>query len=237
MHHFAHRPGSDCVNAGESPAHLSMKMNVWEQQRGLASIRRCELEWPIANRRADVWVETTDGESIAVECQISAYEGEHIAAKLADYKAARCRALYLVHAKAIPGYIAAYGMASLHGREIFVPAWVHELALLDPAYGRTASFDMMTGESIPQHTFIHFWDRGSVWIARLEPIWRDRWDKSGSIAFDYVPLQRKRLIRIAAKMEVRNGIVPFTHPALSPPSTHACLAGYIDCGAATHGAG
>lgn len=217
IHHFSHLAGSTCDNSGESPEHLSMKLAVWRLLKADPSVSMCELEWRIGMRRADVWIKTSEGLSVAIECQISAYEGVDIRDKLADYASQGVLAFYLVHTKSIPGCVQSLGMGSLHDQEVSIPEWVQEVALRDPTHDFLWAFDPDTGEIAPQHTFVHFWDRGRIWLSRLHPVWRERWNYGGTREQDDVVLKRKRRLEAVAEFDLREGLVAF----MEPRQTHA----------------
>lgn len=226
--HFAHRPGSTCSNAGESPAHVHMKQVVWSAMHASPLVRRCELEWPLGSRRADVWIESDTGLSVAVECQIASYENAEIAQKIDDYTSLGVCSLYLVHACAFPGYIAQFGMGSLHGREVVVPAWVREVALLDPSCEQSLIFfDMTTCEDIPPHEFLHVFDGTDAWLVRLAPIYRDPSPWAPVYTSGYA-LKRTRMLSVVARLNLALGVSEFYHPELQPRKKHACVTKYFE---------
>ncbi|HUQ98351.1 MAG TPA: competence protein CoiA family protein [Gemmatimonadaceae bacterium] len=210
IHHFAHLPGSTCTNSGESAAHLSMKLAVWELLRKQPFVKACELEWRIGPRRADVWVQTVEGLSIAIECQRCAYEDAEITQKLEDYKAAGVLSFYLVDVEAIPACNVAFGLASLHGNEVIIPEWVDEVTLPDLTEEFLWAFDRDTGQIAAQHTFLHFWDNGRIWLARLHPVWRDEWEFEKTNRYNPIVLKKKRLLEVADLVDLRLGLTAFT---------------------------
>lgn len=226
--HFAHHPGSTCSNSGESPAHVHMKQAVWSAMHASPMVRCCEVEWPLGSRRADVWVESGTGLSVAVECQIAAYEDAEIAQKIDDYTSLEVCSLYLVHASAFPGHIAQFGMGSLHGREVVVPAWVRAVALVDPSCEQSLNFfDMLTGEDIPAHEFLHVFDGTDAWLVRLAPVYRDPSPWAPAYADAYV-LKRTRMLNVVARLDLALGVSEFYHPELQPRKKHACVTKYFD---------
>lgn len=92
IHHFAHRPHSDCGFAGETMRHLEMKLRMFEGLRALGS----EIEVMTCNgaRRADVAI-VMNGKQIAVECQQSSITIEELKQRNSDY---RGRVLWIVDA-------------------------------------------------------------------------------------------------------------------------------------------
>jgi hypothetical protein len=96
VHHFAHRPGSDCAHgAGESAEHLAMKAAV---RRWLPADYQVELEVPVvAGRRADVVVTTPVGNRFVVEMQASAISPFEVFRRTSDYRRAGLPVLWVFH--------------------------------------------------------------------------------------------------------------------------------------------
>lgn len=92
IHHYAHRPNSDCGSAGETLRHLEMKLRMFEGLGGLDP----ELELVMCDgaRRADVAV-VINGRQIAIECQHSAISIEELKQRNTDYQG---RVIWIVDA-------------------------------------------------------------------------------------------------------------------------------------------
>lgn len=228
--HFAHRPGADCPHQGETSEHLAMKDAVWTALRDLPWVTECELEWVVGERRADVWVRTSDGLRVAVECQVSPLPEEEYVAKVHAYRAHEVNVFYLVHPKALPGYAEAFGVASLEGREIAVPEWVRGIGR---RYGVPSEGRSGIGEGDPlwawtRHDafYVFLWDRGQVWLARAMPVSRPQtWGgPRGREKLDprYLPvqtLQRTRRVQVRGPLDLARGFTTSWNGALIPVGT------------------
>lgn len=92
VHHFAHRPHSDCGFAGETMRHLEMKLRAFE---GFERMQP-DLERVMCGgaRRADVSV-VVNGRQIAIECQQSSITIEELKQRITDYQG---RVIWIVDA-------------------------------------------------------------------------------------------------------------------------------------------
>ena len=218
IHHFAHQRGSACANAGETRQHLEMKSTLYQAMRGSGASCECDLEYPIGERRADVWLRTGAGRQIAIECQHSPIPAIEVAAKVAAYTLCGVDVLYVVHAEAFPDYRRAVGITSLHKREIRVPEWVREVTTPDPATLREyAALD--DGPFVPYgREFVHVWDSGRLWILELTAIYREKfWGRNS----DIVVLGTKREARLLGAVHELNG--PWSFAAGPGPVSYAVV--------------
>ncbi len=223
--HYAHRPGSECTHEGESCEHVEMKHAVWLAMRTAPSVTRCELEWPLGSRRADVFVETDHGYRVAVEAQVSSKEEPEFEAKIADYGALGILPLYLVHAKAFRGYVAKFKMGSLHEREVRVPQWVLAVALVDPSAEQSLqSYDVYSDTDYQLHTIVQVFDGTDAWLVRLEPLWRDPWAGAPQYAEQYNPKQL-RFLRVVGQLDLARGPEPASHLDVPRVGDHAWVTG------------
>lgn len=223
--HYAHRPGSDCTHEGESREHVEMKHAVWTAMRTAPGVTRCELEWPLGSRRADVFVETEHGQRVAVEAQVSSKEEPEFEAKIADYGALGVLPLYLVHAKAFRGYVATFKMGSLHEREVRVPQWVLSLALVDPSAEQSLqTYSVCSDTEYQLHTILQVFDGTDAWLVRLEPLWRDAWDAAQQYVDQYNPKQL-RLLRVVGQLDLARGPEAASHLDVPRVGDHAWVTG------------
>ncbi|HYC32862.1 MAG TPA: competence protein CoiA family protein [Gemmatimonadales bacterium] len=156
--HFAHRaqPGDPrCPYPPESPEHLAAKAMLAPNLRTKGWVRRVDVEVPIGERRADVWVEKERENRVAIEIQASLIAVEELRAKMLDYRGRGVLALYLVRA-AVFG--AGSSPVALDGRTVRVPVWVREME----DFSRSAYY----GGAL----FLYLVDRIGVWLALREPI-------------------------------------------------------------------
>lgn len=83
--HFKHKAANDCPNnsTGESEVHLKMKTQIYNRLLNDSRIKNVELEkWLTNNQlRADVFLETFDGEQAAIEVQVSNLTTDQIASR------------------------------------------------------------------------------------------------------------------------------------------------------------
>lgn len=96
--HFAHRPGSDCTyGVGERPEHLMGKRYLAERLRKEGNgyfETQVEIEFPIANRRADVMQIFATGWMIAHEIQLASITPGEMQQRSDDYLKAGCDAIW-----------------------------------------------------------------------------------------------------------------------------------------------
>ncbi len=99
IHHFAHKPGSECsYGEGESEEHMRIKMELYELL-SKADIQ-CDLEKRLVDNDgsvniADVWA-IIDGQEVAIEVQKSSISDEELEERTKKYHKKNIAALWLV---------------------------------------------------------------------------------------------------------------------------------------------
>lgn len=84
VHHFAHRPGSECANAGESILHMNIKRSVFEALRNFGDCTKCAMERVLESVRPDISLRIR-GKPVAVEVQVSSIADSEINRRLLRY--------------------------------------------------------------------------------------------------------------------------------------------------------
>jgi hypothetical protein len=199
--HYAHRPGTACSNAGETRQHLEMKLALYralQRNPHWGPHGLFELEQPLGNLRADVWLQLGGGRQLAIECQHSHIRAEEATQKIVAYAAQGIDCVYIVHAEAFPDYQRTVGITSLHGREISVPAWVRAVATRDSAVFRTHAAFGPTQKEASERTFVHVWADGRLWVLQLGVIYRER---AFGPHWTFDPLTRIRDGRLLGEIE------------------------------------
>lgn len=84
VHHFAHKPGSKCPNAGESMQHMKIKQSVFLSLRGQIGSTKCAMERRLEAVRPDVSLRIS-GTPVAVEIQLSSITETEINRRLLRY--------------------------------------------------------------------------------------------------------------------------------------------------------
>lgn len=84
VHHFAHRPGSQCPNAGESMLHMNIKRSIFLALRGHRDCTQCAMERGLRGVRPDVSLRIR-GKPVAIEIQVSSIDDTEINRRLLRY--------------------------------------------------------------------------------------------------------------------------------------------------------
>ena len=84
IHHFAHRPGAVCPNAGESMRHLAIKQSLFLALREYEGCGRCALERVLPGVRPDLSLRI-GGTPVAIEIQLSSVPAAEISRRLLSY--------------------------------------------------------------------------------------------------------------------------------------------------------
>lgn len=96
VHHFAHKPGSECANAGESILHMKIKRSVFQSLRNFGDCTKCAMERALKSVRPDVSLRIR-GKPVAVEIQVSSIEDSEINRRLLRYTDMGIFCLWIMH--------------------------------------------------------------------------------------------------------------------------------------------
>jgi predicted RNA-binding Zn-ribbon protein involved in translation (DUF1610 family) len=97
IHHFAHVAESRCASStGETALHLEMKSLLRERYGGAPYIARAEVEWTLADRVTDVYLEGMDGTRVAIECQVTPIEDRELMKRTVAYSRQGVHVLWLL---------------------------------------------------------------------------------------------------------------------------------------------
>ena len=99
MHHFAHRPGSDCpAGASEGWAHELAKRHIaqaWGMRPGTSAEIEAIVPSLAGDRRADVLLTSPRGQRVAIEVQVSNLSFEATQIRTRAYQRARIPVIWL----------------------------------------------------------------------------------------------------------------------------------------------
>lgn len=84
IHHFAHRAGAECPNAGESMLHLEIKRSLFLALREYEGCSRCGLERVLPDVRPDLSL-VIRGTPVAIEVQVSSIQETEITRRFLAY--------------------------------------------------------------------------------------------------------------------------------------------------------
>jgi competence protein CoiA len=102
IHHFAHLPPVTCrYGRGETEEHRRCKLALYDGLRTAPGVENVELEYPVANQRADV-LATIRGARVAFEVQVSILSLEDLNSRTAGYSRAGVAVCWM-HPSALDG--------------------------------------------------------------------------------------------------------------------------------------
>jgi hypothetical protein len=120
--HFAHKSATDCPGSKESAQHLILKDYLYRLFKQQSTVKRCELEYPLCGRVADIWL-SNGRQQIAVECQVSAMTLDALGEKLDHYDRCGIYSLYVIYSKRLAD-------ETEQDSQISIPAWIRALHAL-----------------------------------------------------------------------------------------------------------
>jgi hypothetical protein len=121
--HYAHRQKTSCPNQGETQEHAEGKELLFDLFRVQPWVDACEMEYPISERRADVWIQVGKNQ-LAVEYQLSPISTEEFRAKLTDYTRAGAHTVYILPPQALNLREGGPAEAYFGLRDVRIPDWV-----------------------------------------------------------------------------------------------------------------
>lgn len=176
IHHFAHKPPTDCLYAsGETEDHLRVKRAIYEALVNHPMVTKCALERNLSDVRPDVSMYVADV-PVAIEVQRSNLSVETIIARFREYTRRNISLFWVLTQEPVRSELMYVSgnvhrlkkwhkyLRDIYRNRLYVHQWGAVVSVLeaDPCILSVDASDWSKGYDYPAKSHVHLWDLGTI---------------------------------------------------------------------------